>query len=237
MPSSKGKKLAIKWLIACLAFLGLLLLAHAGAGRLQDALGWIAASGSKGLLAFVCLYAGACVLFVPGSALTLGAGAVFGLWKGTVLVSLASTLGATLAFILGRTLARDRIAEKVGHDARFRAIDEAVGREGWKIVLLTRLSPAFPFSLLNYALGLTQVPLGAYVLASWIGMLPGTLMYVYLGSLAGGIAGLKGPHQRSASQWALYGVGLLATVTVTVFVTRVARRALRDALPTEDPKP
>jgi len=91
------------------------------------------------------------------------------------------------------------------------------------VVLLTRLSPVFPFTLLNYAFGVTQVNLGHYVLASWIGMLPGTVMYVYLGTLASVSAGQRA---RTPAEWALYAVGLLATIGVTVFVTRIARKAL-----------
>src|SRR5439155_10008067 len=106
---------------------------------------------------------------------------------------------------------------------KFAAIDRAVADEGWKIVLLTRLSPVFPFVLLNYAFGLTRVKLSHYVLASWLGMIPGTLLYVYLGSLVN-FWGCR--RQRTAGEWILYGVGLLATVTVAVFVTRLAKRAL-----------
>ncbi|HSW50743.1 MAG TPA: VTT domain-containing protein, partial [Bryobacteraceae bacterium] len=108
-------------------------------------------------------------------------------------------------------------------------VDNAVAAEGWKIVGLTRLSPVFPFNLLNYAFGLTRVSLRDYVVASWIGMIPGTVMYVYLGSLAGSLAelGLKeGGRARTQAEWALYAVGLVATVAVTVVITRIARRAL-----------
>ena len=148
---------------------------------------------------------------------------MFGVVRGSVLVSLASTLGATCAFLLGRYLARNWVAKKIEGRASFAAVDRAVANEGWKIVLLTRLSPVFPFTLLNYAFGLTRVSLRDYVLASWIGMMPGTVMYVYLGSLArAGVAN----HERTPTEWALYGVGLIATVAVAVVATRIARRAL-----------
>lgn len=153
--------------------------------------------------------------------------------KGSVIVSVASTLGATVAFLVGRHLARGWISSKIEGNAKFKAIDEAIGREGWRIVGLTRLSPIFPFNLLNYAFGVTRVPLGQYVLASWVGMLPGTIMYVYLGSLAGSLATLGsggGSQERTPAQWALYAVGLLATVAVTVYVTRIARRALNQKI-------
>lgn len=192
-------------------------------GLLRDALAAIERFGPWGPVLFVLVYVLATVLFVPGSALTLGAGAVFGVMWGSVYVSIGSTLGATAAFLVGRYLARGWVAKKIEGNASFAAIDRAVADEGWKIVGLTRLSPVFPFSLLNYAFGLTRVKLRDYVLASWIGMMPGTVMYVYLGSLArAGAAGEK----KSPAEWALYGVGLLATIAVTVVITRIARRAL-----------
>ena len=194
---------------------------------LRRSLDWVAGLGPVGLLAFVVIYILACVFMLPGSVLTLGAGAVFGVVKGTAIVSVASTLGATAAFLVGRYFARDRVATMIAGNERFQAVDEAVGREGWKIVGLTRLSPVFPFNLLNYAYGITKVGLRDYILASWIGMLPGAVMYVYLGSLAGSLATLGRPgSSRTPAQWALYGVGLLATVAVTIFVTRIARAAL-----------
>jgi uncharacterized membrane protein YdjX (TVP38/TMEM64 family) len=155
--------------------------------------------------------------------LTLGAGAVFGVVWGSIYVSVAATLGATCAFLVGRYLARDAIARKIEGNERFAAIDKAVENEGWKIVGLTRLSPVFPFTLLNYAFGITRVKLGHYILASWIGMMPGTVMYVYLGSLANAASGER---TRTTGEWMLYGVGLLATVAVTIFVTRLAKKAL-----------
>ena len=190
---------------------------------LKQALDWVGQLGPWGPVIFIALYIVATVLFVPGSVLTLGAGAVFGVVWGSIYVSIASTLGATCAFLVGRYLARDAIARKIEGNERFAAIDKAVANEGWKIVGLTRLSPVFPFTLLNYAFGLTQVRLGHYMLASWIGMMPGTVMYVYLGSLA---KAASGERTRTTGEWVLYGVGLLATVIVTVFVTRIAKKAL-----------
>ena len=140
---------------------------------LRRSLDWVAGLGPTGVIAFVVIYILACVFMLPGSVLTLGAGAVFGVVKGSAICSVAATLGATAAFLVGRYLARDRVARMIEGNERFRAIDEAVGREGWKIVGLTRLSPVFPFNLLNYAYGITRVSLRDYFLASWIGMLPG----------------------------------------------------------------
>jgi uncharacterized membrane protein YdjX (TVP38/TMEM64 family) len=195
---------------------------------LRSALDAIGRLGPWGPFLFILLYIAATVLFLPGSILTLGAGAVFGLARAAVTVSVAATLGATAAFLVGRYLARAWVARKIQGNETFRAIDEAVASEGWKIVFLTRLSPIFPFNLLNYAFGLTRVSLRDFVLASWIGMMPGTVMYVYLGSLAGDLATLgTGRQARTPAEWALYLVGLAATVVVTVYVTRLARAALR----------
>jgi uncharacterized membrane protein YdjX (TVP38/TMEM64 family) len=130
----------------------------------------------------------ACILLLPGSILTLGAGVLFGVVNSSIAVSIAATLGATCAFLVGRYLPRVWVAKRIANNDKFKAVDEAVAKEGWKIVLLTRLSPVFPFNLLNYAFGLTQVRVRHYFFASWLGMIPGTIMYVYIGSLAGGRA-------------------------------------------------
>jgi len=199
--------------------------------RLREALAWIEGLGAWGPAIFIALYILACVLLIPGSLLTLGAGPVFGLLKGFLYVSIGSTLGATCAFLVGRYFARDWVASRVEENEKFSAIDQAVGREGWKIVGLTRLSPVFPFNILNYAFGLTSVSLRDYFLASWIGMVPGTVMYVYLGALVGDLARIgEGEHTRSAWEWSLYVIGLIATVAVTVYVTKIARKALQERI-------
>lgn len=190
---------------------------------LRDSLAWVDALGSWGPIIFIGIYAVAAVLFVPGSALTLGAGAVFGVTMGSVLVSIGSTLAAAISFLIGRYVARDWVAAKVESNVAFKSINDAVKTDGWKLVALTRLSPVFPFTLLNYAYGLTPVKFWHYVLASWIAMMPGTVMYVYLGSLAR--AGAE-TQQRTPAQWVMYGVGLIATIIVTVFITRIAKAAL-----------
>ncbi|AFY77638.1 MAG: TVP38/TMEM64 family protein [Hydrococcus sp. C42_A2020_068] len=194
---------------------------------LQNALIQIQNLGFIGAIAFILVYIVATVAFLPGSILTLGAGVVFGVVLGSIYVFIGATLGATLAFLVGRYLARGWIAKKIERSQKFSAIDKAVGKEGFKIVLLTRLSPIFPFNLLNYAYGLTDVSLKDYFLGS-VGMIPGTVMYVYLGSLAGNLATLGVGEQPTnlTVQWAIRIVGLIATVAVTVYVTRIARKAL-----------
>ncbi|HEX72269.1 MAG TPA: TVP38/TMEM64 family protein, partial [Candidatus Hydrogenedentes bacterium] len=164
--------------------------------------------------------------------ISLGAGFLFGVVVGTIAVSLGSTLGACAAFLVGRTVARDWVSQKVRGNAKFAAVSDAVAREGFKVVLLTRLSPVFPFNLLNYAYGLTEVPFWKYALASWIGMLPGTILYVYIGSTIGSMAQLAaGDVQGGTAQTVLKWVGFVVTVAVTVLITRIARKALKNVSP------
>ncbi len=198
---------------------------------LASFLDWVDGLGVWGPVILAAAYVPATVLFVPGAALTLGSGFTFGVLLGTVVVSIGSTLGSTAAFLLGRTLVRDWVASKVKSNPRFEAIDRAVETSGFKIVLLTRLSPMFPYNLLGYMYGLTSVRLRDYVLASWIGMLPGTLLYVYLGSAAKNLAAAAagGAGQRGTVEWVFFGAGLVATLVVTVVVTRIARRAVNAA--------
>ena len=201
--------------------------------RLFDAVDWVRRQGAWAPVVFVGAYVAGCVLFLPGSALTLAAGLLFGPVLGTVWTSVGSTLGATASFLVGRFLARDWVTARVATNPKCAAVDGAVAREGWKIVLLLRLSPLFPFSLLNYALGLTRIPVLPYALASWIGMLPGTVAYVWLGSVLGEALLRGGARDRARTPWeiGLQVAGLLATLGVTWFVTRVARRALAERLP------
>lgn len=191
---------------------------------------WVEGLGALGPLVFVVSYAVAVVAFVPGSVLTLAGGVLFGLVEGVIYVFTAAVLGSTASFLLARHVARDAIARRIEGDARFGAIDRAVGDQGRKIVFLLRLSPVFPFNLLNYALGLTRVRLADYLVAS-IGMLPGTILYVYLGKLGGDVAAAAGgaARERGWAEWALLGVGFGATALVTILITRIARRALAEA--------
>lgn len=224
-------KRALPWLVAGAVLAGLWV--FDGRTGIRTVLEAIERLGPWGPLIFVAAYVLATVLFVPGSALTLAAGTMFGVGWGCVYVSAGSTLGAMAAFLVGRHLARDWVARRISANARFQAIDRAVADQGWKIVLLTRLSPVFPFTLLNYAFGLTQVRFRDYAIASWIGMMPGTVLYVYLGSLARAGASTT---QRTPGQWALYGLGLAATLAVTLLLTRIARRSLaRHTAPSEAP--
>jgi uncharacterized membrane protein YdjX (TVP38/TMEM64 family) len=199
---------------------------------LREALGWVASLGNVGPVAFIVIYNIATVLLIPGSLLTLGSGVLFGLGWGTAYVIIAATLGATIAFWIGRNFARDWVSSKIAGYPKFGAIDRAVAKQGFKIVLLTRLSPLFPFNLLNYAFGITQVSLRDYVMGS-IGMLPGTILYVYIGSLIGNLAliGTKSANPEAEKiQWIAKIIGFAITIGVTFYITRVAKKALDESI-------
>jgi len=208
----------------------LVVLARRAGGEVPRFAAWVASLGALGPVVFVLCYALAVVFLVPASVLTLAAGAIFGVAKGVALVFVAATLGACLAFAVSRGVARGWVERRIAGDARFAAIDRAVGREGRRIVFLLRLSPLVPFVLLNYALGLTRVPFVDYALAC-VGMLPGTLLYVYYGSAAGlaAAAAAGAARERTTAEWTLFAVGLVATIVATTIVTRIARRALAEA--------
>lgn len=188
-------------------------------------------TGAAGVAIFVLAYIVSTVAFLPGSILTLAAGFVYGPVWGLVIASPASVAGATAAFVLGRTALRGWAERRIGASARVRALDAAVARQGFTLVLLLRLSPLFPFNVLNYALSLSRVTVGTYVAASFLGMLPATALYVYLGSLAPAAAGIaSAPARGGAAQFAVYGAGLAATVAVAVIGARMAQRALKAGL-------
>jgi uncharacterized membrane protein YdjX (TVP38/TMEM64 family) len=213
----------------------LAVLARAGGAYVPAFAAWVNALGVWGPVVFIVGYAAAAVAFVPGSILTLAAGAIFGIAAGVLYVFIAAVLGSAAAFLVARYLARGAIERRLAGNARFAAIDRAVGAEGRKIVFLLRLSPVFPFNVLNYALGLTRVRFVDYVVAS-IGMLPGTLLYVYYGKLAGDVAALAGgaPVEKGAAYYSVLVLGLVATVLVTLVVTRTARRALQNVAQERD---
>jgi uncharacterized membrane protein YdjX (TVP38/TMEM64 family) len=207
---------------------------HTGPGwpGLLGLLDWVRDAGLAGALLYGLAYVIGTLLFVPGSLLTLGAGFLYGLLGGLGVVVPGSMVGALLAFLLGRTVLRAPVARRMKGHPRFEAVDRAVGERAFWVVLLLRLSPVFPFNLLNYALGVTRVPLGTYLLASVVGMFPGTVLYVYLGTLLGSAAELLS-GKRPDSGWAgklLFAAGLLATLAVVVLVSRAARRALERTL-------
>lgn len=199
----------------------------------QTFLKWVQDLGFWAPFFVVLFYIVACVLLLPGGIVTIGAGFVLGLVRGVITVSIGSTLGACAAFLVGRYLARGWIERKTTGHPKFAAIDEAVARQGFKIVLLTRLSPIFPFNLQNYAYGLTKVSFWRYALASWIGMLPGTIVYVYIGSAAKSLTeAVAGTTAHDRLNQILFWVGLAATIVVVAYVSRLAQKAVKRAVPT-----
>ena len=218
-----------KWIGA--AFAVLILLA---AGRflplsewLRAFQGWVKELGPAGMLLYAVLYIAVTLLLGPAWLLTLGAGFTYGLLRGVLLVWVSATAGAALAFLIARHLARARIEAMAKKNEKFEAIDRAIGEKGWKIVFLLRLSPLVPFVFSNYIYGLTGISFWPYVLASAVGMLPLTVLYTYIG--AAGQAALSANRQRSPWEWGTLGLGLLATVVVTVYVSRLAKRELEKA--------
>jgi uncharacterized membrane protein YdjX (TVP38/TMEM64 family) len=191
---------------------------------------WVGQMGVLGIFIFIGVYALATVLLAPGSILTIGAGFAFGLWKGFFAVSGGATLGAALAFLVARFIARAKIQAIAHRNEKFREVDSAIGKQGAKLIFLLRLSPVIPFNLSNYFYGLTGVRFWPYVLASWIGMMPGTFLYVYIGTAGkAAVAAASGGEamKHGWQYWTVLGVGLAATLAVTIWVTKIARGALK----------
>ena len=231
LPNTDKRKKLLKFAIVSVAAIATIVVAIKTlpiADFLTAMIAWVESLGFWAPVAYIAIYIVSVVFLVPGSVLTAAAGTLFGITAGSIYVSVAATLGATLAFLVGRYLARGEVEKMIAGNERFTAIDSAVAGEGWKIVFLTRLSPVFPFALLNYAYGVTRVKLRDYFVASWIGMMPGTVLYVYIGSI-----GKAASEGRTPAQWVMYGLGLVATIIVTIYVTKIARRALRERIVTD----
>ncbi|HSM84691.1 MAG TPA: TVP38/TMEM64 family protein [Candidatus Limnocylindrales bacterium] len=192
---------------------------------------WIRGFGLPGAAIYGAVYAVG-VLFFPASLLTAGAGLVYGPLVGVVIISPASVIGALLAFLVTRYFAGRWVESKVASQPKFAAMQRAVEKNGFKFVLLLRLQPILPFVFLNYALGLTRVRLRDYVLASWIGMLPGTILYVYLGAALGNVDDLFRPGALQHGNWTslLFWAGLAAAALLAVWAGRLGRAALREEL-------
>jgi uncharacterized membrane protein YdjX (TVP38/TMEM64 family) len=187
---------------------------------------WVQQLGPLGVILFIIAYALATVLFLPGWIFTVSAGLVYGIIGGTLVALCGATIGASLAFLVARHVLRQNIEKLKKQNPRLAAIDEAIGEQGWKIVGLLRLSPLIPFNLSNYFYGITSISFGAYVFVSALGMIPGTLLYAYVGAI--GQAGISEvPAQRSNWQYVLLGIGLAATIAVTILISRIAREALK----------
>ncbi len=226
---ARGQRI-VQVVAAAAVVAALVLLGRQAGSYVGDFAAWVDGLGIWGPAVFMAGYVVATVAFVPGSILTMAAGALFGLFHGTIYVLVAATAGATLAFLIARFLARRRVEGMIAGNRKFAAVDRAVADQGVKIVVLLRLSLAFPFNLLNYALGLTKVRIWHFV-AACVGMIPGTFLYVYYGTGLGSLAAVAAGNapERGMEQWIFLGVGLAATVAVTATVTRIARRALEEA--------
>ncbi|HEX8152779.1 MAG TPA: TVP38/TMEM64 family protein [Thermoanaerobaculia bacterium] len=189
---------------------------------LESVKAYVRGAGAMGYVIYALVYALCCVFFIPASVLTLGAGAIFGVVRGTIVVLFGATLGATLAFLLARTVMRRKIEAMTAGNAKLAAVDRAIEAEGTKIMFLMRLSGFPPFTWINYALGLTGVKLGAYVLTTFIGIIPGCAAFAYAG--AAGAAAVSGSGNR---------IGLIAAAVgatiVSVVVARIATKAIRRA--------
>lgn len=195
---------------------------------------WVESLGAWGPVVFIAGYGLAAVVMMPAVLLTVAAGALFGVFRGVVYVMLGATLGAALAFLSGRYAARHFVEHLLERDPRLVAVDRAVEREGLRLVFLLRLSPAVPYTLLNYALGLSRVRFRDYISGS-IGMLPAVTMYVYSGKVAGDLASLASgaARPRDTTYYVILGLGLAVTIGVTVYVTRLARRAIQESIGSE----
>lgn len=188
---------------------------------------WVQAYGPVGWVIFVVVYALTAFFLIPASILSIGAGVAYGLW-GFPLVVIGASLGSALSFLAARYVFHDRVQEKITHYPRFRAVNEAIRDEGWKVVILLRLSPALPFSLQNWFLGLTPVGFWPSQIATFFGIMPGTLLYIWVSSLGGEAAAGNLSSDTSLARYLVLGLGLLATLVVTVVITRKAQQKLRE---------
>ena len=192
---------------------------------------WVDSHAFWGPAVFIIVYTLIVILLLPGMLFTLGAGFLFGIVKGSLLVIVAGTLGATVAFLTARLISRHyfgaRLAGFFERHPSFAILDERVGRDEWKVVLLTRMVPFFPFKLSNYFFGISRFSLSNFVLGTLFGLIPITVTNVYIGSLAADLATLGSRSAaRSNVEWAMYGVGLVVAVVVAVYIARLAHQAL-----------
>jgi len=202
---------------------------------LLDSIEWVQHHGVVGMLWFVVLYSLTCVFFLPGSILTLGAGAIYGFWIGTLIVTISSAVGAAASFLIARYLAHGWIQRKLGHTRRFHALERAVGKEGWKIILISRISPIVPHSLVSYAAGLTNISFWRFTIASFLGFLPLSAAYAYIGALLGDalrVHASLAPHDPVS--WTFYIAGLIVTIVVVILVARAATKAWKQYVPEKE---
>lgn len=183
--------------------------------------------GARGILLYIGIYVVATLLLLPGMPLTVAAGLIFGLWSGVAIIVVASTISIALSFLLARHLARRPVERLLHRRASFRAVDQALGRRGWRIVALVRISSVFPFGVQNYAYGLSSIGFWPCLLTSVAAMFPGTVVYVYLGHVARlGVEATTAGSAAHTGVWVLRGVGLCAALATIFYVTHISRKAL-----------
>ena len=186
---------------------------------------WMHTLGIWAPFAFLAAYVTVVLLMLPAFLLTMVAGAVFGTLKGSALVMAGAIIGGTSAFLIARYVARAQVEKRVAKNPMLAALDRVVGERGLRLVFLLRLSPAVPFVLTNYALGVTRVRLRDFVLGTF-GLMPIVLTYAAYGSASG--AGLNADGSSPVSGVVL-AVGVVATITLMVVLTRITQRALKEA--------
>lgn len=189
---------------------------------------WLRGLGVSGVVLLALVYVPLATCMLPTWPLTWSAGFIFGMVPGSIGASIGGTLGALAGFAIGRFVARDFVHDRLGRRPLVAALLAAVEQEGFKIVLLSRLSPAFPYNVLNYLFGVTDLPWRTFLAASWLGMLPITVLHVYMGTAIKNVADLvQGrAHAPSGAARAMLVVGIVATFLVTIVLTQTARRSL-----------
>lgn len=229
-PGGKGLSMG-RIALAIGALVALIALGRFAGGYVEPFREWVAGFGPAAPLVFGLVYAVGVVAFLPGSALTIAGGLAFGVVEGAIVAFLAETVGSVASFLIARYFAREAVEARISGNARFAAIDRAIESQGRRIVFLLRLSPVFPFNLLNYAFGITKVSFWRYIVASWIGMLPGTVMYVYIGSALESLAQIDPEGMpKGSGELAFFWGGLAVTLIVTIYVTKLAKRAIRESI-------
>ncbi len=230
-PIAQGLSLE-RWVAICILFVGALVGAviyFDAQSHLLRFFDWLEELGVWAPPLFILIDMLVVVLVLPGVMLTLGAGFMFGVLKGSLYVVIGTTLGATIAFMIARYLFGKRASQFVLNHSKLKVVNDEFTRQGWKVVLLTRLVPFFPFKLSNYFFGLMRISLRHFILGVFFGIWPITINNVYIGSLAADLATLGSrSSSRSQAEWAMYGIGLIITIAAVVYITRLARRALDD---------
>lgn len=192
---------------------------------------WIKGSGWVGMVVFILLYTLVFVFLLPGSPFVIGVAAVYGFWLSVPLVALSSTCGGAVSFLISRYLARDWIERKLGHDRRFHVLERAVGSAGWKVILLSRISPIMPHTLVSYAAGLTRISFWRFTMATFLGFLPMSIAYSYTGAFLGkAVRASSGSTPTDPVTWAFYILGFIATIVATVLATRATSRAWEETV-------